>query len=49
MAAKKKEVATLQEQIEVEMTRIGNLGVEVAKMENDLEDAGGTTCLTLLV
>mmetsp|Transcript_64510 Transcript_64510/g.166005 ORF Transcript_64510/g.166005 Transcript_64510/m.166005 type:complete len:717 (+) Transcript_64510:64-2214(+) len=38
MAAKKKEVATLQAQIEVEMTRIGDLGVSVAGAENDLED-----------
>jgi len=38
MAAKKQEVATLQEQIEVEMTRVGNLGVEIAQMKNDLED-----------
>ena len=38
MAAKKKEVSTLQGQIETEMTRIGNLGVEVSSMENDLED-----------
>merc|ERR1719223_2214559 len=38
MAAKKKEVGTLQKQIEVEMERIGRLGVEVAELENDIED-----------
>jgi septal ring factor EnvC (AmiA/AmiB activator) len=38
MAAKKKEVATLQGQIETEMTRIGDLGVEISSSENDLED-----------
>jgi len=38
MAAKKKELATLQVQIENEMARIGNLGVEIASMANDLED-----------
>jgi len=38
MAAKKKEIGALQSQIESEMTRIGNLGVEVAAMSNDLED-----------
>merc|ERR1719223_2378473 len=38
MAAKKKEVGTLQKQIEVEMERIGRLGVEVAEFENDIED-----------
>jgi predicted nucleic acid-binding Zn-ribbon protein len=38
MAAKKKEVETLQAQIESEMTRVGNLGVEIAGMANDLED-----------
>jgi len=38
MAAKKKEVATLQEQIETAMTRVGDLGVSIAGMSNDLED-----------
>eukprot|EP00443_Scrippsiella_acuminata_P022320 CAMPEP_0115203214 /NCGR_PEP_ID=MMETSP0270-20121206/18532_1 /TAXON_ID=71861 /ORGANISM="Scrippsiella trochoidea, Strain CCMP3099" /LENGTH=420 /DNA_ID=CAMNT_0002616663 /DNA_START=42 /DNA_END=1300 /DNA_ORIENTATION=+ len=38
MAAKKKEIGTLQAQIEEGMTRIGNLGVELAAMSNDLED-----------
>jgi len=38
IAAKKKELATLQGQIENEMTRIGDLGVELASMNNDLED-----------
>merc|ERR1719223_1880184 len=38
MAAKKKEVGTLQKQIEVEMERIGRLGMEVAEFENDIED-----------
>merc|ERR1719510_2161129 len=38
MAAKTKEVDTLTAQIEEEQTRIGNLGVECAGMENDIED-----------
>mmetsp|Transcript_64506 Transcript_64506/g.165986 ORF Transcript_64506/g.165986 Transcript_64506/m.165986 type:complete len:717 (+) Transcript_64506:64-2214(+) len=38
IAAKKKEVATLQAQIETEMTRVGDLGVEISGMENDLVD-----------
>jgi len=38
MAAKSKEVATLQRQIEEEMTRIGDLSVKIAGEENDLED-----------
>jgi len=37
-AAKKKEIATLQKQIETEMKRVGNLGVSIAAMENDKED-----------
>merc|ERR1712194_660064 len=37
-AAKKKEISTLQKQIETEMTRIGNLGVSIAEMQNDQED-----------
>jgi septal ring factor EnvC (AmiA/AmiB activator) len=38
LAAKKKEVASLQKQIEGEMTRTGNLGVALADMSNDLVD-----------
>jgi len=38
MAAKKKEVATLQAQIEDKMTRVGELGVQIAEMGNDVED-----------
>jgi len=38
MAAKTKEVETLQAQIEAEMMRIGELGVSITTMENDLED-----------
>jgi len=38
MEAKTKEVDALTEQIEKEQTRIGDLGVEIAGMENDLED-----------
>jgi len=38
MEAKTKEVDALTAQIEKEQTRIGDLGVEVASMENDLED-----------
>jgi len=37
-AAKKKEISTLQKQIETEMTRTGNLGVSIAEMQNDQED-----------
>jgi chromosome segregation ATPase len=36
--AKKKEIATLQAQIEKEMERIGNSGVELTSQQNDLED-----------
>lgn len=42
MAAKKKEVATLTAQVEKEMTRIGELGVQIANMGNDLEDTKDT-------
>jgi len=42
MAAKKKEIATLQKQIETEMTRIGDLSVKTAAEENDLEDTRET-------
>merc|ERR1711956_134151 len=38
MAAKEKEVDALAAQIEEEQTRIGNLGVEIAGMDNDIED-----------
>jgi len=38
MSAKKKEVEALTQQIEEEMTRVGDLGVEIASMENDYED-----------
>jgi len=37
MAAKKKEVTALSAQIEAELTRIGELGVEIANMGNDVE------------
>merc|ERR1719401_2835102 len=39
MGAKTKEVNTLTAQIETEMSRIGELSVGVAGMENDLEDS----------
>merc|ERR1719471_2721196 len=39
MEAKTKEVDALTAQIEKEQARIGDLGVEIASMENDLEDA----------
>merc|ERR1719490_553098 len=38
MAAKKKEVAALTKEIETKLTRIGDLGVEIAEMKNDLGD-----------
>merc|ERR1712217_422244 len=38
MAAKTKEVNTLTSQIESELQRIGELGVNVAQMQNDLDD-----------
>jgi len=38
MVAKKKEVASLQAQIEDKMARVGNLGVRIAEMSNDVED-----------
>jgi len=38
IAAKSKEVATLQKQIEEEMTRNGNLAVKISGEENDRED-----------
>merc|ERR1719362_2035992 len=38
MSAKKKEVATLQKQIEAEMTRLGELASKIAGEQNDIED-----------
>merc|ERR1719189_2935615 len=38
IAAKTKEKDSLTTQIEKEQTRIGDLGIEIASMENDLED-----------
>jgi chromosome segregation ATPase len=38
MAAKKKEVESLTKQIEEKLTRIGDLGVEIQEMKNDLGD-----------
>merc|ERR1719471_165082 len=38
MEAKTKEVDALTAQIEKEQTRIGDLGIEITSMENDLED-----------
>merc|ERR1719389_1043927 len=38
MAAKKTEVESLTAAIEEKMTRVGELGVEIATMKNDLED-----------
>merc|ERR1719155_323584 len=38
MAAKKKEISALQKSIEAMMEKIGDLGVSIAKMKNDLED-----------
>ena len=38
IAAKEKEVNSLTKAIEEKMTRVGELGVEVATMANDLED-----------
>merc|ERR1719301_511664 len=38
MAAKTKEVNALTKAIEKKMTRVGELGVEVAEMKNDLGD-----------
>merc|ERR1719337_561106 len=38
MAAKKKEIESLTMAIEEKMTRVGELGVEIATMKNDLED-----------
>jgi len=39
MAAKKKEVETHSAAIESKMTRVGELGVSIAMMKNDLEDS----------
>jgi len=38
MAAKKKEVAALTQAFQEKTERVGNLGVEIATMENDIED-----------
>jgi len=38
MAAKKKEILALTKEIETKLTRIGDLGVEIAQMKNDLGD-----------
>merc|ERR1739849_55022 len=38
MAVKKKEVIALTKEIETKLTRIGDLGVEIAEMKNDLGD-----------
>merc|ERR1719336_3441101 len=38
MAAKKKEVIALTKEIETKLTRIGDLGVEIAEMKNDVGD-----------
>jgi len=38
MAAKKKEVAALSKSIEEKLKRVGDLGVKLAQMKNDLED-----------
>jgi predicted nucleic acid-binding Zn-ribbon protein len=38
MVAKKKEVVALTKEIETKLTRIGDLGVEIAEMKNDLGD-----------
>jgi len=38
MAAKKKEVVALTQEIETKLTRVGDLGVDIAEMKNDLGD-----------
>merc|ERR1719316_1959050 len=42
MAAKKKEVETLTKAIEEKLVRVGELGVSIAQMKNDLEDTQET-------
>merc|ERR1719326_1373592 len=42
MAAKKKEVAALTKAIEEKLVRVGELGVAIATMKNDLEDTQET-------
>merc|ERR1711988_2089946 len=42
MAAKKKEVAALTKAIEEKLVRVGELGVKIAEMKNDLEDTQET-------
>merc|ERR1719478_1437345 len=38
VAAKKKEIDSLTKAIEAKTMRVGDLGVKIAQMENDLED-----------
>ncbi len=38
IASKKKEIQALTKEIESKTGRVGNLGVKIAEMENDLED-----------
>merc|ERR1719214_125364 len=38
MAAKKTEIETLSKAIEEKLVRVGELGVQIATMKNDLED-----------
>merc|ERR550532_2226091 len=40
MAAKKKEVEALTKEIEAKLKRVGELGVEIVQMKNDLGDTG---------
>merc|ERR1719450_1591923 len=40
MAAKKKEIEALTKDIETKLKRIGELGVEIVQMKNDLGDTG---------
>jgi septal ring factor EnvC (AmiA/AmiB activator) len=40
MAAKKKEVLALTDEIEAKLKRVGELGVEIVQMKNDLGDTG---------
>merc|ERR1719353_2102259 len=42
MAAKKTEIATLTKAIEEKLVRVGELGVKIAEMKNDLEDTQET-------
>ena len=38
VAAKKKEIATLSSSLDTKMQRVGELGVEIAEMKNDIGD-----------